>query len=206
MRYRPRWTLLGLGAIVVALLFTYPVWRKFMTGRASAEAFGEASDAQKEVFSKISKDKEIGREAAATIYVSMLTKVVPAPTSEQPTPVLPNAQIIRSGEFAEIDAVRTGKGDVKLYRSADGSLLLRLDDFSVTNGPDLAVYLSSAVAPKTRDELSSGGMPEFRVGPLKGNQGNQQYNIPKELKVVNYRSVVIFSDALRVIYLSASLQ
>jgi hypothetical protein len=206
MRYRPRWTLLGLGAIVVALLFTYPVWRKLMTGRASAEAFGEASDAQKEVFSKISKDKEIGREAAATIYVSMLTKVVPAPTSEQPTPVLPNAQIIRSGDFTEIDAVRTGKGSVKLYRSADGSLMLRLDDFSVTNGPDLAVYLSSAVAPKTRDELSSGGMPEFRVGPLKGNQGNQQYNIPKELKVANYRSVVIFSDALRVIYSSASLQ
>ncbi len=206
MRYRPRWTLLGLGAIVLALLFTYPVWRKFVTGRASVEAFAEANDAQKEVFSKISKDKEIGRDAAATIYVSMLTKVVPAPTTEQPTPALPNAQVIRSGEFTEVDAVRTAKGSVKLYRSADGSLLLRLDDFSVTNGPQLAVYLSSAPAPKTRDELSSGGMPEFRVGALKGNQGNQQYNVPKELKVVNYRSVVIFSDALRVVYSSAPLQ
>src|SRR2546423_6309123 len=106
MRYRPHWTLLGLGAIFVLLLFTYPMWRTLLTGRASTVAFAGASDAQREIFTKMGKDN---REAAATAYVAMLT-AVPAPTNEQPTPVLPDAQVILSGDFIEIDAVHTAKG------------------------------------------------------------------------------------------------
>src|SRR2546427_12021389 len=107
MTYRPRWALLGLGAVIVLLLFTYPTWRKFLTGRASAAAFAAASDAQKEVFADISKKS--GRDAASTAYVAMLT-VVPAPTNEQPTPALPDAQVIVTGQFIALHAVHTGNG------------------------------------------------------------------------------------------------
>src|SRR5258707_14629284 len=101
MRYRPRWTLLGLGAVVVLLLFTYPIWRNFLVGRPGSVPFQSASDSQRTVFSAMSKDN---RDNAATAYVAMLT-VVPAPTNEQPTPVLPDAQVILSGDFTELDAV-----------------------------------------------------------------------------------------------------
>jgi hypothetical protein len=202
MRYRPRWTLLGLGAIIVALLFTYPTWRTLLTGRASTGAFALASAAQQEVFANMSKSN---REAAASAYVAMLT-VVPAPTTEQPTPVLPDAQAIKSGDFIQIDAVHLAKGRATLYRSADGSLLLRFDDFSVTNGPQLRVYLSGTQAPRKRDELDTAGVSAFPVGALKGSLGNQQFTIPKELKIANYKSVVIFSESLSEAYSSAPLQ
>jgi hypothetical protein len=203
MNYRPRWALLGLGAIVVALLFTYPVWRRFLAGRASAAAFAEANDAQREVFFDISKNS--GRDAASTAYVAMLT-MVPAPTEEQPTPALPDAQVIRTGQFIELDAVHQAKGKVSLYRSANGKLLLRFDDFGVTNGPGLHVYLSAATAPKTMDEINSGAASYFEVGPLKGSVGNQQYEVPEELRIANYRSVVIYSESLETVYSTAELQ
>ncbi len=202
MSYRPRWVLLGLGAVIVLLLFTYPTWRKFLTGRAAVAAFAAASDAQREVLAATSR---ANRSVAATAYIAMLT-AVPAPTNEQPTPVLPDAQVIRSGEFTQLDALRTAQGTVTLYRSADGSLLLRFDDFTVTNGPDLTVYLCGLPAPKTKDDLGGGGVPEFKVGPLKGSVGNQQYAIPKELPIARYKSAVIYSESLAVIYSTAELQ
>ncbi len=203
MTYRPRWAMLGLGAVIVLLLFTYPTWRKFLVGRASSAAFAAASDAQKEVLADISKKS--GRDAASTAYVAMLT-VVPAPTNEQPTPALPDAQVILTGQFSDLDALHTGKGNVTLYRSANGKLLLRFDDFSVTNGPDLHVYLSGAAAPKTKDDLSGGGVPEIDIGALKGSVGNQQFAVPAELKIASYKSVVIYSQALAAIYSTARLQ
>jgi Electron transfer DM13 len=203
MRYRPRWALLGLGAVVVILLFTYPTWRKFLVGRAAVAAYAEASDPQRAVLADITKKD--GRDAAATTYVAMLT-VVPAPTAEQPTPALPDAQVIRTGEFVELDAIHTAKGKVTLYRSANGNLLLRFDEFNVTNGPDLHVYLSGLPTPKTKDELGGGGVLEFDAGPLKGTRGNQQYPIPPDLQIAKYRSVVIYSPGLSTIYSTAQLQ
>jgi Electron transfer DM13 len=203
MTYRPRWALLGFGAVIVVLLFTYPTWRKFLTGRASAGAYAGASDAQKEVFADISKKS--GRDAASTAYIAMLT-VVPAPTNEQPTPALPDAQAVLTGEFIALDAVHTASGHVTLYRSANGNLLLRFDDFSVTNGPDLHVYLSGNAAPKTKADLGVSGVLEIDIGPLKGSIGNQQYPVPAELKIANYKSVVIYSESLAAVYSTARLQ
>jgi hypothetical protein len=201
MKYRPHWALLGVGAIVVALLFTYPTWRKFLPTRGAASGFPAASDAQRQILSQMGKTPG----AAATTYIGMLT-VVPAPTNEQPTPVLPDAQIIASAEFGELDAIHTARGSVTLYRSANGDLLLRFDDFAVTNGPDLMVYLCGVAEPKTRDDLGGGGVSEFPVGRLKGSVGNQQFPIPRELTITRYKSVVIYSESLQTIYSYASLQ
>jgi hypothetical protein len=201
VRYRPRWTLLGFGAIIVLVLFTYPTWRNFLVGRSVAGTFDDASQAQRAALAAIGREN---RDAPPTIYFAMQT-VVPAPTTEQPTPVLPDAQAILTGQFTEMDAIRVGKGRATIYRSADGSLLLRFDEFSVTNGPQLKVYLTGATEPKQREDLGVGA-PEFLVGDLKGTLGNQQFPIPKELAIERYRSVVIFSEALNLIYSFALLQ
>ncbi len=135
----------------------------------------------------------------------MLT-VVPAPTAEQPTPVLRDAQAIRFGQFSDLDALRLAKGDVTLYRSADGSLLLRFDNFAGTNAPDLGVYLSGNEAPKLATDLDVTGASRFPVGPLKGSKGNQQFNIPKDLQLARYKSVVIYSDSLQLVYAYATFK
>ena len=190
-----------MGAFVVLILFTFPIWRKVFQGRSSGP-YPQASDLQIEALSNIAKAADKG--VAATVYVGMLTSV-PAPTAEQATPSLPDAQSVRSGSFVGLDAVRVASGDVTLYRSTDGSLLLRFDKFSVTNGPQLRVYLSASDAPKVAADMDVGGFSKFPVAFLKGTKGNQQYTtIPKELNVARYKSVVIYSDALNLVYAYAT--
>src|SRR5437762_447924 len=103
MKYRPRWSLLSLGAIIVILLFTFLIWRRILPGGSNRGWFSAATDAQREILSQINK---VGPNIAPTVYTAMLT-VVPAPTAQQPTPVLPDAQVIATGRFdPPLDAVR----------------------------------------------------------------------------------------------------
>lgn len=206
MRHRPRWALIGIGALIVAALFTYPSWRGLITLRGgSGGDFANASDAQREVFAQIRKDKNGGLSAAQTAYAAMLT-VIPAPTQDLPTPDAAAMQPIKSGDFIQLDALHTAKGKVTLYRLVNNSLLLRFDDFSVTNGPRLNVYLSAAAAPKDTKELNLNNW-QFLVGALKGSTGSQNYTrIPAELDLSPYKSVVIYSEDLKAVYSSAPLQ
>ncbi len=203
MKHRPRWGLLSLGALIVLGLFTYPTWRKFVTLRGGSGAdFANATDAQRDVFAKIRKDDSLG--AAQTAYAAMLT-IMPAPTSDQATPNFSAMEPIKSGDFAQIDARHMATGKATLYRLPDNTLLLRFDEFTVTNGPHLNVYLSTVAAPRTTLELNAGAQ-QFLVGALKGSIGSQTYNrIPTQLPLARYKSVVIYSEDLKTIYSSAPL-
>src|SRR5258708_19418715 len=167
MKSRPRWSLLAAGALIVLVLFTFPLWRVSLVAPGPKGSFALANDAQREAFSKISKSN--GGAVPATAYWAMLT-AIPAPTAEQPTPSLPDAVPVRSGEFVSLDAVRQATGTVTLYRSADGSLLLRFDNFLVTNGPQMAVYLVGTAAPLPKNHLHLPTVPHFATHPPKRTQ------------------------------------
>ena len=64
---------------------------------------------------------------------------------------------VASGQFRVVDGIHKGEGTAAIVRLADGQWVLRLDDdFRVTNGPDLYVYLSGATAPRTRHNEGGG--------------------------------------------------
>ena len=86
----------------------------------------------------------------------------------------------------------------------DGSHLLRLEDFDVTNGPDLRVLLAEAGDPMTRDELQAGGYTH--LAKLKGNKGNQNYEIPADVNLDEQNSVIIYCMPFHVIFSVAPLQ
>jgi hypothetical protein len=44
---------------------------------------------------------------------------------------------LSSGQFEDFDSFHNGSGTATVYELEDGSLVLRLEDFEVTNGPDL---------------------------------------------------------------------
>ncbi|MCS6871258.1 MAG: DM13 domain-containing protein [Anaerolineae bacterium] len=199
MRYRPRWTLLTFGALVVLALFTFPTWRTLFMRPAESLPFPLTSAERRQVLLRLPN-----REMAATMYFSSLT-AQPVPTEQQPAPVPPDAQVILTARFAELDALRSARGTVTFYRLIDDSVLLRFDDFEVTNAPQLAVYLSSNEAPQSVQELG-GIVPEFPVGELVGTFGSQQFVIPRELRLERYRSVVIVSEGLQLIYGIARLR
>ena len=78
--------------------------------------------------------------------------------------------------------------------------MLTLTDFDVDNGPDLRVYLVAGPA------RSEGEVDEFvDLGALKGNRGDQQYEIPDGVDVGRYATAVIWCRAFSVLFARAPL-
>src|SRR5574341_1544410 len=82
------------------------------------------------------------------------------------------ATAVSRGSFTEVDRVHKAKGTATIYK-VGGSLILRLDPFDSTNGPDLYVYLSPQPMPRSSEQVHQGGSLE--VARLKGNIGSQNY-------------------------------
>lgn len=83
----------------------------------------------------------------------------------------------------------TVTGTATTYELPDGRRILRLEEFESTNGPDLFVYLT--VGDHADDDATLDA--EFvNLGVLRGNVGNQNYDIPDEVDLSRYDSVVIW--------------
>jgi hypothetical protein len=124
--------------------------------------------------------------------------------SEAAPAAAPIQSRVASGEFGAVDAIHKGEGTAAIVRLTDGQWVLRLDDdFRVTNGPDLYVYLSSAPSPRSSTELHADGA--FEVAQLKGNVGGQNYELPPDLDLGQFRSVVIYCRRFTTVFSTAEL-
>ncbi len=93
------------------------------------------------------------------------------------------AGVLATGEFEGTDSAHRGSGTAQVQRLPGGSLNLFLSNFSVTNGPDLYVYL----VPEGGD--TGDGLD---LGRLQANNGNQNYAIPAGTDLSDYDRVVIW--------------
>jgi hypothetical protein len=93
------------------------------------------------------------------------------------------------------DGFHNAEGVAKIIQLADGTDILRLENFKATNGPDLYVYLSTD---KTNADI-------VNLGRLKGNIGNQNYLIPAGTDITKYNTALIWCRAFSVIFGSAQL-
>ncbi len=124
-----------------------------------------------------------------------------APTNvEEPMPE-ENPQAITSGEFTDYDDFHRGRGTATVYLLSDETRVLRLEDFEVTNGPALHVLLVPHENPGSREDLDG----YVDLGPLKGNLGDQNYEIPDDVDTSEYGSIVIYCVPFHVIFSTATL-
>ncbi len=107
-------------------------------------------------------------------------------------------QLLRRGRFMAV--AHPAKGTASIIRRAGRGNVLTLTGFEVDNGPDLRVYL---VAGPARGEGEVGDFED--LGPLKGNKGNQQYEVPREVGLDRYTTVVIWCRAFSVNFARAPL-
>lgn len=105
------------------------------------------------------------------------------------------------GSFTDADSFHKGSGLARVVRDGSGRAL-RLEDFRVTNGPDLYVYLAAHAQPRSREDVDQGFV---NLGRLKGNIGAQTYEIPADVDLARYRSVVIYCLRFHVIFSTATL-
>jgi hypothetical protein len=82
------------------------------------------------------------------------------------------------------------KGLASIYRLPDGQRTLRLTDFETSNGPDVRVYLAAAEIDKGNDALAHAGFID--LGSMKGNRGDQNYDIPADADLSKYKNVTIW--------------
>ena len=129
--------------------------------------------------------------------------MVDSPMSEAMMSGIAVATVLKSGTFRDADRSHKGSGSVTISQLEDGSRVLRLEDFNVTNGPDLRVILSLHPDPQGRGDVTAPGYVE--LGKLKGNIGNQNYPIEAGVDVSALNSVVIYCKPFRVIFAVAAL-
>lgn len=141
----------------------------------------------------------------AVAVVEVAPTVAPAlPTAApvQPTAIAEPVALV-SGSFTRIDSLHAAEGTAIIYQLPDGSRVLRLENFSAQNGPDLYVSLSGHPMPRSNAETYDSGYVELER--LKANQGNQNYALPAELDLAAFKSVVIYCKAFSVVFSTAEL-
>jgi hypothetical protein len=104
------------------------------------------------------------------------------------------------GDF--VDRSHPTSGQAVVLSDDVGERFLRFEDFRTDNGPDLNVYLSTA-AP----DAEAGAFDDDFVdlGDLKGNVGPQNYELPADVDLDRYSTVVIWCVRFGVAFGAAEL-
>jgi hypothetical protein len=89
---------------------------------------------------------------------------------------------LATGAFAGADG-HAAAGRATVVREQDGDRILTFTDFDVDPGPGIVVYLA-------RDEANVDDVIE--LGDLKGNVGDQQYEIPADANLSEYGTVILW--------------
>lgn len=108
---------------------------------------------------------------------------------------------VASGRFHTV--AHETKGTATIYQLADGRRTLRLTDFQTSNGPDVRVYLVAAADATDNETVTRSGFVE--VAALKGNIGDQNYDVPAGVDLSKYRAVTIWCRRFGVNFATAPL-
>ena len=129
-----------------------------------------------------------GSSAATTTTVTPDTAVTTAPAGEVTTEA--------SGVFVSREHDTSGTATV--LGNGTGQRFLRFEDFNTSNGPDVNVYLVNSSTGDVSDYID--------LGDLKGNIGDQNYDIPSTVDLETYDTVVIWCARFSVAFGDAELQ
>lgn len=120
--------------------------------------------------------------------------------STMPAPVVKYPVLL--SESTLIDVAHGGSGKVLLLELEDGSRVLRLEDLDVLNGPDLVVILSDRSL-SGADDYADG---EYLIlGELKGNIGNQNYEVPLDVDLSEWATAAIWCRRFNTTFNAANL-
>jgi hypothetical protein len=153
---------------------------------------------------EIPADVDLTKHRAVTIWCARFGVnfgTAPLGGAEPVSPTREPAALL-SGSFH--DGAHETKGMATIYRLADGRRILRLSDFTTSNGPDVRVYLVAAPDATDSETVNSAG--HFELGKLKGNVGDQIYDVRAGVDLDKYRAVTIWCARFGVNFGTAPLK
>jgi hypothetical protein len=124
--------------------------------------------------------------------------------SSLPVQAQAGAETLETGTFH--GQVHNTSGRATIYREGDGKLVLRLTHFKTSNGPDVHVIL---IADKDADDNANflkSGTDRVELGGLKGNEGDQNYDIPAGTDLTKFQTVSIYCERFNANFGAAPLK
>jgi hypothetical protein len=109
--------------------------------------------------------------------------------------------VLLSGHFRSL--AHESMGQVTIHRLSEGKRIVRFTEFETSNGPDVRVYLVAANDAGDNETVTRVGFVD--LGALKGTKGNQNYEIPGNLDLEQYRAVTVWCRRFSVNFATASL-
>lgn len=194
--------------VVVGLAVTRP-WLYFVNREVNEafpgltaeqrETIGNMPEEEKQALIEMAQENSEMAEETAMAQIGEDT-VVPMAEQAMPPEMPAEPTVVAQGSFIDIDPIHGAVGTATIYELPAGERILRLEDFASKNGPDLHVYLSTEAPTSTFAGL---GENEVHLGALKGNVGNQNYEVPADVDLSQYRSVVIYCRPFHVVFSTA---
>jgi electron transfer DM13 len=124
--------------------------------------------------------------------------------SSAPTDGSAGPRVVLRGAF--ITHEHQTSGDVRVVQHADGRRQLEIINLNTSDGPDLRVWISDQ---PVREGVSGWRVFDdgtwVEVGRLKGNKGNQVYDVPADADLSTLRSVSIWCKRFSVSFGAAAL-
>jgi electron transfer DM13 len=102
--------------------------------------------------------------------------------------------------------VHQTNGRATIYETSDGKQYLRLTDFTTSNGPDVHVVLAQGDDKSLTQEIVQGQFDRIELGSLKGNQGDQNYDLPAPVDLSRYNAVTIYCERFHAVFGVARLE
>jgi Electron transfer DM13 len=119
------------------------------------------------------------------------------------------------GASADLQPLYTGplvgrahptSGRASIYQTPDGKRDLRLTDFMTSNGPDVHVLLAQSTDENLKQDFVKRELNSVELGRLKGNQGDQAYDLPDSADLSKFDAVVIYCERFHVVFGLAKLE
>jgi Electron transfer DM13 len=111
------------------------------------------------------------------------------------------ASVLATGRFHSV--AHDTSGVATIHQLSDGQRLVRLTAFETSNGPDVRVYLVAAKDAADNETVTRAGFVD--LGAMKGNKGDQNYEVPANVDLSQYQSVTIWCRRFGVNFATAPL-
>jgi hypothetical protein len=109
--------------------------------------------------------------------------------------------VLATGYFHSVSHETSGVATI--HQLGDGKRLVRFTMFETSNGPDVRVYLVAANDAMDNDTVTRAGFVD--LGAMKGNKGDQNYEVPADIDLSRYQSVTIWCRRFGVNFATAPL-
>ena len=114
------------------------------------------------------------------------------------------AKTLETGTFH--GKVHQTSGRATVYQEKNGKLVLRLTNFKTSNGPDVHVILIAAKDADDDANFLKTDTQRVELGMLKGNEGDQNYEIPAGTDLAKFQTVSIYCERFNANFGAAPLE